>query len=79
MVSSDVGEAEDGDEETRKEACMSFLEGKSGGDAYRVVIGVIDAWELYIPICLLFVPDHGEHQTHRRIDALNAAVGAGIE
>ena len=34
--------------------------------------------KLDVPFSLLFVPAHGEHQSHRMIDAFDTAVGAGV-
>ena len=34
--------------------------------------------KLDVPVGLMFVPAHGEHQSHRVIDAFDTAVGAGV-
>ena len=54
------------------------LETKSGGCADVVVVCALDMWELSIHVRLLFVTDHGEHQSYGVVDTLDIDVGARV-
>ena len=43
-----------------------------------IVVGRRNVWQQPVPIGLLFVSDHGEHLGQDVVDALDAAVGAGV-
>ena len=49
--------------------------GKPWNAADGVVVRALHVWELLVPVGLLFFDHHGEHQSHRMIDALDTAVG----
>ena len=51
---------------------------KYGGCADGAVVRVFGVWELKIPVRLLFVADHGEHEGYGVVDALDTAVGAQV-
>ena len=55
---------------------MHSVVGKSGGCADGVVVRALDVWELNIPVGSSFVADHGEHEGHGVVAALDTAVGA---
>ena len=57
---------------------MHFVGGKSGDCADGVVVSTLDVWELNILVSLLFVANHGEHEGHDEVDALDSAVGARV-
>ena len=59
-------------------SCVHFVGGKSGGFADVVVVRAFDVRELNIPVRLLFVADHSEHEGHGVVDTLDAAVGARV-
>lgn len=61
LMSGNVGRVEDGEGEARKAAHVYFIGGQPSGGTAGVVVGALDARELYFPIGLLFVADHGEH------------------
>lgn len=43
-----------------------------------VDIGVLDVWQLYVPVSRALVGQHGEHLRHLVVDALDAPFGAGM-
>ena len=51
---------------------------KSDGYAYGAVVRVVGVWQLNIPVRLLFVADHCEHEGYGVADALDTAVGARV-
>ena len=76
LVSADVGGVEDGKREAGETAHVYFVRCEAGSRADGVVVRTFDVRELYVPIGLLFVSDHGEHEGHGVVDAFDAAVGA---
>ena len=52
--------------------------GMSGGCADGVVVCLLDVWELYVPVGLLFVADQGEHKGNCVVDEFDAFVGARV-
>ena len=49
-----------------------------GGCGDGVVVRALGVWELNIPVRLLFVDDHDEHEGYGVVDALDTAVGARV-
>lgn len=78
LVHADVGWVEDGEGESRKAAHVYFVEGKPGGGADGVVVGALDVQQVYVPVCLLSVADHGEYLSHDVVNVLDSAVGARV-
>ena len=78
LVSANIGEIEDGEGEVRKAADVYFVGGEPCSGVDGVVVCALHVWELLVPVGLLFVDHHGKHQGHRMIEALAAAVSAGV-
>ena len=78
LVSANIGEIEDGEGEVRKAADVYFVGGEPCSGVDGVVVCALHVWELLVPDGLLFVDHHGEHQGYRMIEALDAAVSAGV-
>ena len=57
---------------------MDFVGRKPGGGVDGIVVGRRNVWQQHVPIGSLFVSDHGEHLGQDMVDALDAAVGAGV-
>ena len=51
---------------------------KSGGCADVIVVCALDMWELSIHVSLLFVADHGEHESYGVVDTFDIDVGARV-
>ena len=75
-MSADVVEVKNGKGDTEEAAHVYFVGSKSSGCADGVVVRALDVWELNIPVSSSFVADHGEHEGHGVVDALDTAVGA---
>ena len=78
LVSANVGEIEDGEGEARKASNVYIVGGEPCSGVDGVVVCALHVWELLVPDGLLFVDHHGEHQGYRMIEALDAAVSAGV-
>ena len=78
LVSANVGEIEDGEGEARKASNVYIVGGEPCSSVDGVVVCALHVWELLVPDGLLFVDHHGEHQGYRMIEALDAAVSAGV-
>ena len=78
LVTADVVGFEDGEREAGEAADVDFLGRKPGGGVDGIVVGRRNVWQQHVPIVLLFVSDHGEHLGQDMVDALDAAVGAGL-
>ena len=57
---------------------VHFVGRKSGGCADGVVVRALDVWQLNIPVSLLFVADHGEHEGHGMVNTRDTAVGTRV-
>ena len=77
-MSADVGEVKDVKGEAGEMIHVHFVGGKSDGCAEGVVVRALNVWELNVPVSLLFVADHGEHEGHGVVDTFDTAVGARV-
>ena len=78
LVTADVVWFEDGEREAGEAADVDFLGRKPGGGVDGIVVGRRNVWQQHVSIGLLFVSDNGEHLGQDVVDALDAAVGAGM-
>ena len=78
LVTADVVGFEDGEWEAGKATGVDLVGRKPCGGVYGVVVGRGDVQQQHVPIGLLFVAEHGEHLGQGVVDALDAAVGAGV-
>ena len=78
LVPANVGEIEDGEGEARKGTDVYFVGGKPCSGVDGVVVCALHVWQLLVPLGLLFVDHHGDHQGHYVIDALDTTVGEGV-
>ena len=53
---------------------MYFIGGEVCRHASRVILGVFDVGEVYIPVILVFVTNHGYYFCHGVVDTFAAAV-----
>ena len=77
-MSADVGEVNDGKRKVGKTTHVRFVGGKAGGCADGVVVRALDVGELNIPVNVLFVAGHVEHEGHGVVDTLDTVVGARV-
>ena len=61
LVSTNVGEIEDGERKARETAHVDFNGSEPSGSADGVVIGILDVRKMDVPMGLLFAAHHGEH------------------
>ena len=78
LMSADVGEVKYGMGEGGEATHVPFVKGKSGGCADGVVVCALDVWDLNIPVGLLLVADHGEHEGHSVVGTLDTTVDARV-
>ena len=78
LVTADVVGFEDGEREAGEAADVDFVGRKPGAGVDGIIVGRRNVWQQHVPIGLLFVSDHGEHLGQDMVDALDAAVGAGV-
>ena len=62
----------------RQATDVDFIRSKTGGSADRVVVSKLDMGQVYIPVVLLFVADHGEHWGHCVVYPLGSTVTARV-
>lgn len=53
-------------------------QGKAGGCANRVILGVFDVVLVDVPVFLVFITDHGKHLRHGIIGTLHAMIAARV-
>jgi hypothetical protein len=58
LVSSSVGAIEDGEWKTWQSSDMYFVRGEACCSADRVIVSVLNMWEVDIPVILAFIADH---------------------
>lgn len=68
----------DGKEKAGKAGRVYLVTGQACSDADGVVIGALHIRDLYVPVGLVFVGDHGEHLDPRVIDELDTDVASGM-
>ena len=74
LVSTNVGEVEDGEGEARETAHVDFVGSEPSGGVDGLVLGALDVRKVDIPIGLVFAAHHGERYSHDVADALDTAV-----
>ena len=53
---------------------MYFVGSEAGREAIGVFVGVFDMREMWIPVILVFVADHGQHLCHGLVYAFDTPV-----
>ena len=74
LVCSAVGAIENGEGEARKASDIHFVESEACRGSNRVTVGVFDLREVFIPVILVFVADHGQHLCHGVVYAFDTPV-----
>ena len=77
-VAANVVGLENREREARKAANVDFVGHKPCSGVHGIVVGRRHVWQQRVPVGLLFVFDHRYHLGHHMVDALDAAVGAGV-
>ena len=57
---------------------MHFIGSEAGRGVDRVVVGVLNVREVYIPVILVFIAYHGQHLRHDVIYAFDAPVTSRV-
>ena len=78
ILSAVVADVNVGKGETGEAAHVHLVGGKSGACADGVVSRALDVLELYIPVSLFLVADHGEHKGLGVVDVLVTALSAPV-
>lgn len=78
LVTANVRGVEDRKRETRRSAHVYFVGDEAGKSVDGVVVGCLNMHQERIPVLLLLVAAHGQHQGHGVVDTLYAVVGAGV-